>query len=289
MQDLKEKGTRGTPDFPFETYIYDVMSSGFTTTELHWHPEIELLLVEKGEITVYVGEEKLIVKAGEICFINPEELHSICTHSKFVEYDAAVFLPSLVSYGSEHFFDQSFVQPLTESKICFPRIISAENYCYEDILPLAEAMFNPFSSKTAVLSCIMGLFCALIDNDLMEANPRSCNHNHYNDIKLCIDYMNRNFHQKLKLSQLAELIHISPNYFCNYFKDYTGTSAFSYLNSIRVKKACTLLTTGNDTIANIAKNCGFENMSFFIKKFKEVVGCTPSAYRKEAKHNTMIL
>ncbi|MBO5008010.1 MAG: helix-turn-helix transcriptional regulator [Clostridia bacterium] len=290
MQALKEKGNRGTPDFPFETYSYEVMSSDFITATLHWHPEIELIYIENGEISISIGDEKLTAGSGDICFVNPEELHSLCTKSDTVEYYAAVFLPQLISYCPEHYFNQSFLTPLTENKIRLPGIITKEHFIYEDILPLAEAVFNPFATKADVLSCLTVLFCTMIDNNLMVNTPGSfCKHSQCDDIKLCIDYMNKNYHKKIKLAELASLIHISPNYFCNYFKDYTGTSPFGQLNYIRIRKACTLLSTGNDTIANIAKNCGFENMSFFIKKFKEVMGCTPSAYRKEMTNTPIII
>ena len=89
--------------------------------------------------------------------------------------------------------------------------------------------------------------------------------------------------QKVTLAELADLVHMSPNYFCSYFKKYTGISPFTQLNFIRVKSAESMLLKSNQPILQIAEACGFENVSFFIRKFKEIIGCTPSAYRKRTK------
>ncbi|MBQ8230933.1 MAG: helix-turn-helix transcriptional regulator [Lachnospiraceae bacterium] len=280
MQQLREKMVRGTSDFPFATYRYFVQYPGYITVDLHWHPEIEILFIKKGEIATYVDEEKIILKEGDICFINPEELHTIATHSQTVEYQAAVFVPSLLGFPSGHFFAENFISPLTNCNIRFPRIISREHYLYEKILPMINLILSFGASKPKILANLTTLFCTFIDEDIMEPNPDNHHRRHHEDIKRCIEYMYEHYAQKITLTELADLVHTSPNYFCSFFKEYTGISAFAQLNHIRIKKATTLLSKDDDSIANIAKNCGFENMSYFIKKFKEIIGCTPSAYRK---------
>ena len=101
------------------------------------------------------------------------------------------------------------------------------------------------------------------------------------DVKLCIQYMEDNYGRKITLKELANLVHMTPNYFCNYFKKQTGLTPFTQLNSIRVRRASKILRNTETSIAEIAEACGYENVSFFIRKFKEIRGCTPSVYRKK--------
>jgi AraC-like DNA-binding protein len=69
------------------------------------------------------------------------------------------------------------------------------------------------------------------------------------------------------------------------FKEIAGVSPIQYLIGLRLKKACDLLEHSSKSVLEIALDCGFENISYFIRKFKEVKGCTPKEYRsKTAVH-----
>lgn len=124
------------------------------------------------------------------------------------------------------------------------------------------------------------LFCTLMENSLLDNTSDPASIKKAEDIKMCIKYMEVNYTRKVTLTELADLVHMSPNYFCSYFKKQTGISLFTQLNYIRVKEAAKLLLKSDDSIVDVAESCGFENVSFFIRKFKEIQGCTPSVYRK---------
>ena len=68
-------------------------------------------------------------------------------------------------------------------------------------------------------------------------------------------------------------------YFCRLFKQYTGKTPIEYLNNYRIEQAAKLLIETNDSITDIAFDCGFENTSYFIRKFKAQKSATPKQYR----------
>lgn len=279
MKRYLENQKRGTEDFPFA--YYKEKYSNYMI-KLHWHPEIELLYGISGELTVNVSEEKYILRKGDILFISPEELHTYSPNQKLVEYHAAVFAPSLFQFKEQHFFEQHFTDPLVDGEMKFPRLISKEHPKYDVVAPIVDKLFNQdIQSKAMVFADLTVLFCTLLEHSLLETELDVTSLKKSDDVKMCIQYMEANYGRKITLAELADLVHMTPNYFCNYFKKQTGLTPFTQLNNIRVRRASKMLRNTEKSIAEIAEACGYENVSFFIRKFKEIGGCTPSVYRKK--------
>ena len=91
------------------------------------------------------------------------------------------------------------------------------------------------------------------------------------------------FYRDISLNEVANIASMTPNAFCRYFKNRTDKTFFQFLIDVRVEHACKLLSKRNDlSIAEIAYQCGFKNISNFNRKFKSIKEITPSKYRKKA-------
>ena len=92
-------------------------------------------------------------------------------------------------------------------------------------------------------------------------------------------YINLHYYEDLKLSHLAEQVYLSSNYLSNIFTKHTGCSLNKYIKEVRLAKAQELLLSTNMKIADIGRRVGYDNTSYFIKKFQEKYGMTPEKYR----------
>lgn len=277
----REKTVRGTEDFPFSSYRFVRKER---VVALHWHPEVEILYIIDGQMKVNVAEEQYILNSGDIFFINPKELHGMSAVEREVEYYVMVFYPSLFQYQGKHFLEQDLIMPLVNGSVRFPRLLQPEHEKYDYIQPMVHRIFyEDAEARTMIYADLTRLFCVLLQEKLMDKQTNYEEYEHSERIKKCIRYMEQHQKQKISLSELASLVHMSPNYFCSYFKKYTGVSPFTQLNYIRIKSAESMLLKSDKPILQIAEECGFENVSFFIRKFKEIMGSTPSAYRKRAE------
>ncbi len=279
MKYYRETVERGTPDFRFSHYNFKESSKLYSFVGLHWHSEIEMLYVKNGAISVTVEERKYVLNRGDIIFIEPEKIHTVSPFLLPLEYDAAVFSASALSLNSEHFFGRDIIMPLINGGSEFSGIIDSSFKDYEKLLSQAEILLNKESSKAAVFAALIGIISIIYDGGYIKKSSGQIS-KYSHDIKKCLEYISENYSRKIKLSELSDLIHVSENYFCGYFKKFTGITPFEQINETRVKKAAALLSDSDLTVSEIAVKCGFENLSYFTRKFKSIIGCTPIDYRK---------
>jgi len=94
-----------------------------------------------------------------------------------------------------------------------------------------------------------------------------------------MSFMEQHYAQPLTLDQLAAEAHYSRRHYARLFQECFGASPLAYLNQIRLRYACTLLTTTNFTSTEIALRCGFSDVAIFCRRFRSALRVTPQQYR----------
>ncbi|MEX0315402.1 MAG: helix-turn-helix transcriptional regulator [Allomuricauda sp.] len=109
--------------------------------------------------------------------------------------------------------------------------------------------------------------------------PKEISNDHGERLRSVFDFVMKNFHQKMALETVSELAHMTPNAFCRFFKQRTNKTFFKFLIEVRVEHACQLLVHNKDlSISEIADSSGFQSISNFNRKFKEIKGMSPSQF-----------
>lgn len=99
------------------------------------------------------------------------------------------------------------------------------------------------------------------------------------EIALAIAYIRKNCMEGLSLNQLADYVHLSPNYLSNLFKKEVGYRLSDYVNELRIEKAKYLLLNTRERSHEIASELGFSDPAYFCKVFKKYTGLSPAEYR----------
>ena len=99
------------------------------------------------------------------------------------------------------------------------------------------------------------------------------------ELKTVLNYIAVNYHNDITLNDLADCIHMNPNYFCKFFKELTQKTPVEYLNSYRIGIAMRLLEQSTYSVTEIGYMVGFENPKNFRRIFKKYVNMIPSDYR----------
>ena len=97
-------------------------------------------------------------------------------------------------------------------------------------------------------------------------------------MKQATDYMEQNYREKITVEALANRSGYSASHFARVFSQVYNTSPIQYINQIRIMHAKNLLRTGQYTLAQIAQECGFSNVYYFSRCFKQITGTTPAKW-----------
>ncbi|WP_017259764.1 AraC family transcriptional regulator [Pedobacter arcticus] len=99
-------------------------------------------------------------------------------------------------------------------------------------------------------------------------------------VEKVMEYINANFDKPVNLAEVAKIASMTEVSFSRFFKSRTGTSFIDSLTEIRLGHASRKLIDTTEAVAEVAYNCGFNNISNFNRIFKKKKGCTPKEFRE---------
>lgn len=283
-----ENTIHGTPVFPLQVYSQHD-NGGFYFVTQHWHQELEWVYVEHGSVNITVHGKQYSIRENEICFINSGELHEIKSIGSSLHH-AIVFQPKILDFEFYDLCQHNFIRPITGSRLLFPTVfdqkqegLQAELLRYlKEIVKIYHS--NPIEGALSLKIQIFHIIDVLYRNrSFSEKASTSLQEDSANKLKKVIGYIQENYQNKITLEELSKICYMSPNYFCNYFHRETGKTPIVFINEYRIQKASKLLSQSDISISEAAVKVGFDNFSYFIKKFKEYKGVTPKQYKELVK------
>jgi AraC-like DNA-binding protein len=97
-----------------------------------------------------------------------------------------------------------------------------------------------------------------------------------------LSYIDDHLNEQLEVEQLAELMHLHPNYFIPYFKKFMAVTPMHYVQRKRMEEAKRLLSFTDTSISDIADHIGM-GLAYFSRQFKQITGISPTAYRAHTR------
>ena len=277
-----ERKTHGTIDFPFAFYDVTPRHPQYNMP-LHWHSEFEVIRVLSGEFCLNVNSAQLPMKVGDYAFINGGLLHGgtpIACHYQCIVFNMDFFTRNLPICTME-------LHRIQMNELLLPEHLSAGDGKF--IHPLKEAfdgMARAEDSPAARLQTIGALcrfFARILENERFIRRPGVSIQikKKITQYKTILAFIENHYAEKITLDDLANCVAMNKNYFCKFFFDLTQRSPVEYLNYYRIEIACEQLVRTDKNITEVALDCGFSDVSYFIKVFKKYKGITPSQYEAQ--------
>lgn len=282
-ENYQEKKSHFDASFPYNTYLCCIPQD-FLSVPLHWHDEMEIIYIKKGQGIVSLDLKSAIVEAGDIVLVAPGQMHEIYQYRKErMEYENILFdLNMLISRNSD-ICTTDFFSPLQHSHVLSKNIYTPKDSAYAHIsrcLDQADEICKTFppAYQLAIKSCLFSLFYGLFAHE-EQATAAKKPHKSLEKLRYVIKYVENHYAERITIEEIATLCDYSQSHFMKYFKNAMGTSFIEYLNDYRLLMSARLLISSDSTILSISEEVGFENLSYFNRSFKKKFGKTPSAYR----------
>ncbi|MDE9367395.1 helix-turn-helix transcriptional regulator [Luteipulveratus sp. YIM 133132] len=96
------------------------------------------------------------------------------------------------------------------------------------------------------------------------------------------DRMDREYAQPLDVEALARGVHVSAGHLSREFRKAYGESPYAYLMTRRIERAMALLRRGDLSVTDVCFEVGCSSLGTFSTRFTELVGVSPSTYRRQA-------
>lgn len=277
---FNETKQHGTEDFPFELYKIDHTHPKYEMA-MHWHYNVEIIRVLNGKLSVTLNNRKFEALEGETVFVNSETLHGAIPTD--CVYDCIVFNLAFLKSGNvacDLFLDSL----LNHHAYIFDKINSAfTDGVINRLFSVLDERSDGFQFK--VFGAINELIGLLKEKKLFTYQVDGLGEKDDKNVaklKRILAFIRENFDKDLTLDDMASAVDFSTKYFCSFFKNTTGKTPIEYLNDYRVERAARKLLGSDMPITQIAYTCGFNDLSYFIKTFKRIKGCTPKNYRKNS-------
>ncbi len=250
----------------------------------HFHPEFELTLILKSSGMRYVGDSVMEFEAGDLVLLGTNLPH--CWKNTEHQKEPA---RSIVVQWEENVLGDGWLEK--DEFIAIRKLLKTATLGIKFgkntsnvIAPLLQNMTkcSPFKKIISLLE-ILHLLAQENDYEVLSRGTFSLklNQGSYQQIDLIQNYVSDNYQHQITLKDISNLVLMSEETFCRFFKRTYGKSFFTFLNEYKIKLACKQLIETNKQVSEIAFLCGYESLPFFYRQFKKFMNCTPLVYQKK--------
>jgi len=256
----------------------------------HYHPELELHYIIRGEGVRFIGDKISNFSPGEIVLLGENLPHTWRSSDQYyqnnpdleIEVIVIHFLPDclgkyMLSLPEAYLLPKLFekaksgmvITGAARKKIA-ELMKSALDATNLDRIIIFLSILKTLSETTDFKPIVTGqnVFYQSNEMDTLRLN------------KVC-NYTLSNYNKDITLEEIASISNLSVTSFCRYFKLMTRKTYYDFLIEIRISHACRALVEDKLPTEVICFDCGFNNVSNFYRHFKKVTGVTPLEYKRK--------
>lgn len=274
-----------TPLAPSDCFTMFTRIKSSFNFPLHYHDEFELNFIEHGKgAKRVVGDHWAEIDEVELVLVGSNLPHAWFTHQCKSQEILEITIQFHKDLLNDNLLHRNQLAPIrtlfdnaqrgilfSKSTACevAPRVKSLQQKGgFDSVLELFSILH--FLSRSTDYKTLSS---ALFNHSPVTIKSRR--------IEKTYEYISQNFQKQISLSDVADIAGMTSVAFCRFFKAKTGYSFVDALNDVRIGNAARMLINTTHSIAEIAYQSGFNNISNFNRTFKQRKGCSPTRFREE--------
>lgn len=261
--------------------------SDIPSGRLHFHNCLEIGICHSYGGTIEIYNDKYHFREGDVTFIPKNIPHTTYSDKNTESHWSYLFI------DPTELFKGIFPPSVSELDVTmspgdgFLPILPKENYPGINFLMLS--IIDELENKRPGYQYITkGLLLSLyVEVWRLEAEtrkrvaPSGTDSEKTMVLQPVLDYIEKNYMEDFSIDYLAEICKLSPTHFRRTFNTIMGTNPLEYLNTVRIKKACNLLRSTEDSVLSISEAIGFRSVSSFNRCFSRIMQVNPRTYRTQ--------
>lgn len=257
------------------------------TSPFHFHDSYELIYIAKSFGKLYSANNIVNFNEGEVYLMGSGFAH--CFHNDKAFIQSGQTAHAIVAFFKDDFMGKDFFNKGELTKIKDLLNKSVYGIKITNVQEKVKSAFHEMAASKGMDTLVILLDLLNKLSNLPKENfysinsptiKPSVNFNDSRKLELVVQYVVENFKDDLDNKKAASLACLNEAAFCRYFKRRTEKTFSQFVNYVRISHATSLLLKEEMSIANICFECGFNNISYFNRQFKEIIGQTPLEYRK---------
>ncbi len=260
------------------------------TPSFHDYPEVSLVCEGRGRFIV--EQRAYEVAAGDVLLVGGREFHRLEAGPGCALRVASIhFRPELVHAPGDSQLGFEYLRPFQHRGKGFSHRIAATDLPRGYVLDRVRGLYEEIEAKRVDYPLAVRTYLAdilfvvsrhyrLSGCELAPSNQRA---REFDRLLEVFSFIRKNCHERLPLERMAKMAHMSPGYFCRFFKATTGDTPTGYILRLRVDLAADLLSNSAMSVTDVAYATGFSSHSYFDRVFKRLKGMTPLEYRRHLK------
>ncbi len=232
----------------------------------HTHMYNEMLLYEPFDGYLTVNNEIVTVDTETLLLVTTTDFHSTTVDGKTNAcYLKIAFRDDVVS---PHILPK-LAQPIVSKKY-------SSNALLTELINRLRTEVGNIDNLKIILNALLLELCS-IGSKIGSASKKGTELLLLN----ALNTVNEHFFESISLQSVAEELSVTPQYLSSAFSKYMGVSFSEYLRDKRLKFAANQLSTQKYNVTEVCFNCGYDNLSHFIRSFKKKFGISPKTYAKQ--------